>query len=408
VSLRPTVRLRLTLLYGGMFLAAGAVLLTVNYALVRRGIDSALPGTELRVPLPPGPRPLGDGTLLPSPEEERVIADKVERATRSVRDRALHALVVQSGLALGAMSVVSVGLGYVVAGRALRPLHEITAAARRLGEQNLHERIALRGPQDELKELADTFDDMLARLDAAFASQRRFVANASHELRTPLAVMRAESDLALADPHAGEETLRAMARSVRDAVDRTERLLESLLVLARSDRGVDRREPVDLAVVAGDVLTQAAPAQVGLEVRHRLTPAPVVGDPALLDRLVANLVENAVRHNVPGGWVEVSTRVVDRSVRLVVANSGGPVPEGEVERLFEPFRRGAVARLAARGDGPVGVGLGLSIVRSVARAHGGDAVARAIRGGGLEVAVSLPVGGQPVRPGPALEAARAG
>jgi signal transduction histidine kinase len=290
---------------------------------------------------------------------------------------------------LGLMALGSLGLGWVVAGRVLRPLQQITATAKRLSEHTLHQRIALEGPDDELKELADTFDRMLGRLDAAFDSQRRFAANASHELRTPLAITRTEVDVALTDPDVSAAELRAMAERVRDATERSERLIEGLLTLARSERELRLGEPADLADAAAAALEQAQrrDGPSGLRVTTTLRPAPVQGDPALLGRMVANLVENAVRHNQPDGWLQVATGTSHGRAFVQVANGGRAIPADQVESLFEPFHRlhGRVASPAR------GAGLGLSIVRSVARAHGGDTTARALDGGGLEVAVRVPV-----------------
>ena len=386
--MRPSVRLRLTLLYGGLFLAAGAVLLTLNYLLVRRSyfrptfVELAIPleeGAPGDVVGPPMAEPIPEAALVP---------DVVRRLEDSFRDAALRELVVQSLLALAVMAVASVGLGWLMAGRVLRPLQHITSTARRLSEENLHERIGLKGPDDELKELADTFDGMLARLDAAFDGQRRFVANASHELRTPLSIMRTEIDVALADPATSSVELRAMGERVREATERMERLIDALLTLARSERGLQVRQPVDLSEVASGAVASAS-ADTGAEavcVRTSLARAPVAGDPALLERLAANLVENAVRHNHPGGWVEVTTGASDGRASIRVSNSGPVVPPAEVPALFEPFRRLAAARTASGR----GAGLGLSIVRSVAQAHGGTVHARARDEGGLEVVVDLP------------------
>jgi signal transduction histidine kinase len=306
---------------------------------------------------------------------------------RQLETAALNQIAAQSGAALAAMALVSVGLGWLVAGRVLRPLTAITATARRLEGSTLHERLNLQGPQDELKELADTFDQMLGRLDAAFETQRRFVANASHELRTPLAIARTEVDVALADPDTGREELRAMAARVLEANQRSERLIEGLLTLARSERQLRAREPLDLAAAASDALSVAAPevARLGLRVSRVLGAAPVAGDRALLERLVANLVENAVRHNRPGGWVEVDTGRSGPLAVVRVANGGPPIPPDQVATLFEPFRR----LEADRTGSDRGTGLGLSIVRAVATAHGGRATARALEGGGLEVTVEL-------------------
>jgi signal transduction histidine kinase len=280
----------------------------------------------------------------------------------------------------------------------LRPLQRITATAKRLSERTLHQRIALQGPDDELKELADTFDGLLGRLDAAFDAQRRFAANASHELRTPLAISRTEVEVALADPDTPNAELRAMAERVRDATGRSERLIEGLLTLARSEQAPRLWEPADLADAATLALEhtrhqhQDQDQDGGLRLVTRLRRAPVQGDPALLERMVANLVENAVRHNQPPGWLEVATGTSDGRAFVQVANGGQEIPPDQVESLFEPFRRlhGRVASASA----VRGAGLGLSIVRSVARAHGGDAHAVALAGGGLQVTVRLPVRAQ--------------
>jgi hypothetical protein len=349
--LRLSVRARLTALYAGLFGAAGAALLGVTYWLVSRHFDRTLP------------------------------ADAAADALADLRG--------QFALALAGTLLLAIVLGWVMAGRVLRPLAEITATARRVSQDRLDERIALGGPHDELRELADTFDDMLDRLAAAFASQRRFVANASHELRTPMTVMRAEVDVALADPDASVEELRAMGETVREATIETEQLLESLLTLARSEAGVDRRVAVDLgAAVARAVgLRRDEAAERGIALRVEApAAAPLVdGDPRLLERLAANLVDNAVRHNVPGGWVRVALERSGADVRLVVENGGDPIPDASAARLVEPFQR-----LARRGDGPPGAGLGLSIVRAVAIAHGGGVDVRARPGGGLTVTVRLP------------------
>ena len=212
--------------------------------------------------------------------------------------------------ALGAMTMVSVAAGWLLAGRALRPLRDITATAQRVSGENLGERISLKGPADELKQLADTFDGMLGRLDAAFGSQRHFVANASHELRTPLAIMRTEVDVSLADPDANVEELRRMGEAVRETVDRCERLIEGLLMLARSEAATGREEPADLSALAADCITdlRARAREADVDVRDDLEPAWTRGDPALLERMIANLVDNGIQHNLRGGFLRVSTR----------------------------------------------------------------------------------------------------
>ena len=413
---RPTIRLRLTLLYGALFLASGALLLGINYVFVERNLPEAVgfqvkgvkpggaappgEGAVIRVvPLPGSSFRLPDGRVVSGPEALALLQDRVEVLERErvdLRARTLRTLVAWSLVALGVMAVAAVGLGWLMAGRVLAPLHAITATARRLGGSNLHERIRMRGPADELKELADTFDGMLDRLDEAFASQRRFVANASHELRTPLAIIRTELDVTLADPEATPEQLRAMAEVVREATERSERLIDSLLWLARSERELRAAEPVDLAEAAAEAAHHARrePAGQGLRVDVQLAPAPVAGDRALLERLAANLIENAVRHNVPGGWVHVATGSGGGRAWLRVANSGPPIPPAAVPGLFEPFRRLGTDRTRSR----QGVGLGLSIVRAVATAHQGRVDAAALPEGGLVVLVSLPCRAEPLPP----------
>ena len=402
---RSGVRLRLTLLYGALFLLCGTALLALTYGLVRANFTVpskvVIKASKLTngqdVVMGPGVEPLDSSAIM----ERKVLtpADpgSLKAYARAVQAAAYRQLLVWSGLALGLMAVVSLWLGWVVAGRILRPLQAVTAAAKRLSGQNLHrERIALQGPHGELKELADTFDAMLGRLDAAFSSQRRFVANASHELRTPLAIVRTEVDVALANPATSEGELRGMAERVRAATERSEQLIESLLLLARSEREPRAREPVDLSEAATDALCHARPQveSLGLRVSQVLGAGPVAGDRPLLERMVANLVENAVRHNHPDGWIEVDTGAGGPVAQLRVANSGPVIPPDQVESLFEPFHRHGRDR--TRSDR--GVGLGLSIVRSVAAAHGGGVDARALPGGGLEVVVTLPRLGGPPRP----------
>lgn len=395
---QPTIRLRLTLVYGGMFLLAGAVLLTLNYALVKRSLNqqSGAVGVQLGPDFAPEAHdPGGDINLLRPPPafgQEVVVSDGRQldevlgQFEAQLRVKALHELVAQSGLALTLMALASVGLGWGLAGRVLGPIQDMTVTARRLSETNLHERLAMDGPADELKELADTFDGMLGRLESAFESQRRFVANASHELRTPLAIQRTLVDVALADPAATPDELRTMAASVRDAVDRSESLIDGLLVLARSQQGVGPTMTLDLAELAAAAVDQAGPeiGAAGISMRCDLAPAPVAGNRVLLERLAANLVENAVRHNVAGGWVEVATAGAGDWATLAIRNGGAPIPPEEVAGLFEPFRR-----LNDRVAGGRGHGLGLSIVEAVATAHHGTVRAEAPAAGGLAVTVEL-------------------
>jgi signal transduction histidine kinase len=394
---RRPVRLRLTLVYSGLFLAAGAVLLAVTYGLVAQSLSTTPVSADS------GPkasqyvsqalqlckeRSLDPIALSKCEQTAEGSLNGVSKASlEDQRSRTLAHLLDYSLAALAALVFASTWLGWIVAGRVLRPVHAITAAARRASEENLGERIALAGPDDELKELADTFDAMLARLDAAFASQRRFVADASHELRTPLTVMRTAIDVTLAKPGRTPAQLEAMAVEVRHAADRAEALIEALLTLARSDRGTGPREPLDVAALAEDALDAAAPAIRAhpVTVQTALEPAPAVGDPVLVERLVTNLIDNAVRHNVPGGWVQVATGTRAGMAFIDVANGGPLIPPELVPSLFEPFRR-----LSDRAGSPDGMGLGLSIVRSVALAHRGHANARPRPAGGLEITVSLP------------------
>jgi signal transduction histidine kinase len=320
------------------------------------------------------------------PPDELAIIERKEAFAKQVqidlRDQTLGSLVRRGTLALGGVAVAGVWLGWLAAGRTLRPLKQITGTARRVADRSLHERIALGGPRDELRELADTFDDMLERLDRSFDGQRRFVANASHELRTPLAINRTLLEVAMGQPDAPPQ-LRQLGTTLLEVNARHERLIDGLLTMARSEQAVVDPVPVDLADVAGNVLDQTrAP---GVEMRHELLPAPTSGDPVLLERLTQNLVDNAVRYNATGGWVQVTCTHEGASTRLSVTNTGPVVRAYEVPGLFEPFRR-----LSDRVGSARGTGLGLSIVRSVARAHGGEVQATPRDGGGLVVQVTLP------------------
>jgi signal transduction histidine kinase len=283
----------------------------------------------------------------------------------------------------GAVTLLGAVAGWFVAGRVLRPIHRITAAARAASEHDLSARVSLRGPRDELRELADTFDEMLDRLDTAFEGQRRFIANASHELRTPLTVMRATVDVVLAKPAPSTDELVRMGQDVRAAVNHAEILIESLLTLARNVRGLAVHEPTDLATVVEDVVDELDPGD--RRTHLDLEPAPVLGDPILLERLAANLVDNALRHNVDGGQIWLATSTMDGETLLRVANTGPVVAGDAVGRLFEPFQR-----LHDR-TGNGGFGLGLAIVASIATVHGGSVTAEPRDGGGLSVTVRLPL-----------------
>jgi signal transduction histidine kinase len=375
-----TVRFRLTATYGVVFLLTGAVLLTIGYALVRHNINGPQDFAKTYRHLVPGaPRPF-HGLSGPNSTLRKLFRAEHDQFVSN----ALHRLVLEYLLALAAMTVLSVGAGWWLAGRALRPLRDITATARRVSGHNLGERIDLDGPADELKELADTFDGMLGRLDSAFASQRHFVANASHELRTPLAIMRTEVDVALADPDAGTDDLRGMGEAVRETIDRCERLIEGLLTLARSEASVGRGEPADLAELAGDCLTdlRARAEEARVEVRTDLEPARARGDARLLERLIANLIDNGIRYNHADGFLSVATLTAGGRAVVHVRNSGDHIDTDAAATLTEPFRR-----LERGGEG---FGLGLSIVSSVVTAHGGHLRVQAPESGGLEVTVELP------------------
>jgi signal transduction histidine kinase len=390
---RRTVRLRLTLLYGALFLVAGAALLGITYGLLARQSQSkrsvqavvtegAAGPTKTMIRIGPDARPpvtLPPGAAVPNVRFAQKVADET-------RGQQLRSLLTVSSLALGIMAVVSIVLGWLMAGRALRPVRTMTAAARQISEENLHERLALNGPNDELKELGDTIDGLLARLQAAFEAQRRFVANASHELRTPLTLERAMIEVALADPSADAASLRAVCERVLAAGAEQERLIEALLTLARSQRGLEQRRPFDLAAVV-----EAALADLGPEPRidATLEVAATSGDQRLVERLVVNLLDNAVRHNVPGGWVRVRTGVEGEHVLLRVENSGPVIASDEVAGLVEPFRRAASDR-SSHGEG---LGLGLSIAAAIATAHDSALELHARPEGGLDVEVGLPYAG---------------
>ncbi len=378
-GMRPTLRLRLTLLNGLLLVGAGVILVLLAWLLVRdalRPTDELLPGTTVV---------LADGRSLDAAEWQRQLGDT---ASRELLAKGLAALL--------AISVVGVVGGYLVAGRALRPLYQVTATARRLGETTLDQRICYSGADDEVAELAQTFDAMLDRIAVAFDAQKRFVANASHELRTPLAVMRTEIDVTLSDDEADTAEYRRMSTVVRDASERANGLVDALLVLARSEaqagHRLARRTECDLAAGTANALTavRREVGRIGLQVETSLEPAPVVGDPGLLDRLAGNLVENAVRYNHLHGRLWVRTGSDGRRSWLVVGNTGFEVDQADVPGLFEPFRRGGRERTGARGSG-----LGLSIVRAVCDAHGGVVKAVAQPGGGLEVTVRLPAADGP-------------
>jgi signal transduction histidine kinase len=368
---RRTIRLRLTAVYGGLFLVCGAALLAITYVLVKRqytgnffissgeaGVIGVVTDAQL---------PANAPVLQRAPSPERVIA-----AAQAQSTAALHQLLIQSGIALAIMAVLSIWLGWLTAGRALRPLRTITNAAREISATNLHRRLAL--------------DGLLERLEATFDAQRRFVANASHELRTPLTFERALVEVALADPDATVESLRRTCEQVLAAGEQQERLIEALLTLSRSQRGLDLAEPLDLAVVTARTLELVN--HDGLTIEATLERARTNGDPRLVERLVANLLENAVQHNVPDGWIDVATDTGGDRALITVTNSGPVIPAEELDRLFQPFQRLDAERTAVEANGRLG--LGLSIVQAIATAHAADLTARPRPGGGLQIEVGFP------------------
>jgi signal transduction histidine kinase len=386
-----SARLRLTLLYTVLFAAAGAALLAIVYGLVARSLNHNRGGSAVDKQLLSQctgafikPQSLNPGLTDKCRE---VLAAAASLGATSQRDATLRHLLQYSIAGLALTTLLAAALGWIVAGRILRPVHAITAAARRASEQHLGERLALTGPRDELRELADTFDEMLDRLDAAFDGQRRFVANASHELRTPLTVMRTAVDVTLSKPEPTPEELRHMGTSVRGAVEDAERLIEALLTLAKSEQNARTREPVDLQICAENAVDASAAriAARSLHVTTALQPAIVHGEPVLLERMVANMVDNAIRYNEDGGSIEITTTSDDSEATLRVTNSGSVVPAARVGEIFEPFQR-----LNGRASGD-GVGLGLSIVDAVTRAHSGTVAAVANAAGGLDVTIRLPV-----------------
>ena len=384
-----SLRLRLTLSYGAVFFALGFLLIAVSYVLVRQVLVHN-PGEFLgRVEEHLG---LSAAFLAQHMRAPAGGHETVRAFTRTVQDQIvsqlLHGLTGVAFTALAVAAAVSVGLGWLIAGRMLRPLQEIAVAAQRASASTLHERIAMQGPDDELRKLADTFDAMLARLEAAFDAQRAFVADASHELRTPLAIMRTEVDVTLADPQATGDDLRRMADTVRAAIVRSEDVIDRLLVLAESERLVDT-ETLDLGALAAEVIRRRTPAAEarGLTFVLALEPTPVEGDRALLERLIDNLVGNAVRYALPGSLVRVDTDRRPDGAVLRIANSGEVIGPDELPHLFERFYR----RGTSRGRDSGGSGLGLAIVAAVADVHGGSYAAEAPAEGGLVVTVTLPV-----------------
>jgi signal transduction histidine kinase len=451
---RQTVRVRLTFLYGGLFLLSGAALVAVTYGLFERAtaltrpqlprvphapairnihvpalagpfspVAQALPQLAQvqhqlaqdqyllqSVPKPRSGRPPADPltqTLVSLQQDQHQLAkgqhqlaqavDQLAQAVHQVaragsvqaaqRAADSHQLLVDSGIALAVVATLALAAGWLLAGRMLRPIRTITRTAQRISSASLHERLALDGPQDELKELGDTLDDLFGRLSAAFDAQRQFVANASHELRAPLTRQRALIQVALADPQASFSSLRTAHERVLASEQHLEQMIDGLLTLTRGHAGLQRRANIDLAALTTHAMLvrESQLAGLDLDVRTILEPAPTAGDERLLERLIANLVDNATRHNVPGGWVEILTGARDRHAFLSIANSGPVIPPGELERLFHPFQRLEGTRTQHNN----GHGLGLAIVQAIADAHGVELSARPLPEGGLRIEVSF-------------------
>jgi signal transduction histidine kinase len=379
-------------LYTGLFAACGAVIVAVSYILMAR-----LPALGQD---PQSSRPVGGRARNPDVSASILAQCQAEQNPNNPDKPALSQcvsllerlgaqhqqavtlshLLQYSLITLAVVLALAAILGWIFAGRVLRPVQQITTAARAASEHNLSARVALRGPRDELRELAQTFDDMLGRLQAAFESQQRFMANASHELRTPLAVMRATIDVVVGNPDSTPNDLRGMAVDIRAAVDRAEHLIGALLLLARNERGLTIQEDIDLATTAEDVLDTA---DVGdCRVHATLQPAVISGDPVLSERLIANLVDNAARYNVPGGDIWISTCSTADGSQLTIANSGPVISASDAGRIFQPFER--------LSDRTSHDGFGLAIVASIAAVHGGTAAAILRAGGGLSVTVTIP------------------
>jgi signal transduction histidine kinase len=380
-----TIRTRLSLLYAGAFFLAGVALIIFMYLFLGQVLEQ-----QFMIRTAPGAPP-----LEASPDElsqgRRIIDIMIRRASVDT----LQTMLVASSVIVVLLTIAAGGIGWLVAGQALRPLRDITSTARRVADRSLHERIALAGPDDEIKHLADTLDAMLERLDRSFDGQRRFIANASHELRTPLTITRTLLEVALLDS-GGNEKVRQLATTLLAVNQRHEKLTDGLLTLASSEQNAASLAPVDLADIAGHVLDDMRPLaeSAGVAVVAELGAAFALGDAFLLERLVHNLVENGIQYNLPeGGWVRIRTETgADGVSSILVENTGPIVPAYEVPGLFEPFRRlAATERLAGatRGSAVRGAGLGLSIVRSVANAHQGALRAEPREGGGLVVRLRI-------------------
>jgi signal transduction histidine kinase len=386
-GVRPTVRLRLTVLYGGMFCVCGAVLLGITYLLVRHFSGHVLQVSR-HGPLESVRSAGRSNTRLPVLPSLAHLQSEAQRDLDAQHSRDLHALLVWSAAALVSMGLVSVVIGWLVAGRVLVPLRTMTATARRISQDNLHERLGVEGPDDELRELGDTIDELLARLEVAFDAQRRFVANASHELRTPLARIRTALDVAVGKPQPPPEVT-ALDTKIREALDRADRLMDGLLELGRAEHGeLSDRDLVALDELVVDVISehQADLTARLITVERDLDPVLVLGSPTLIGRMVANLIDNGVRHNHPNGRLKVTLSPAEGKARLTVDSDGEAIDPAKVDELSQPFRRLRTDRTGSA----QGAGLGLAIVTAIATAHHGTVTLHARDTGGLRVAIDLP------------------
>jgi signal transduction histidine kinase len=395
---RTTVRWRLTLLYSGLFLACGIALLAITYTLVDANFPQRGPQAFVKTI---GPNRAFNANAVHTRITQVNVPPPIRQLLRSQAGRVavnfvgskqriadMHQLVIESAIALAIMTLISTALGWLVAGRVLRPLRTMTATTQQISEANLYERLAIQGPRDELRELADTIDGLLGRLQGAFDAQRRFVANASHELRTPLTAARALLEMVITDPRATVATFRDACRQVLEENEEQEQLIDALLALAQGQRGITRRESLDLTDTVRTVIAgvQSDAATHGLRLESSLEPALVSGDSRLIERLVSNLVDNAIRHNVPEGRVHVTVQTRAGQPTLRVTNTGPVVPADQIDRLLQPFERLTRDRVG-HGDG---LGLGLSIVSAVAAAHRATLEVHPSEHGGLEIGVHFP------------------
>ena len=396
-----TVRSRLTLVYGGLFLLSGAVLLVITGVLWGRAttdritVSAGVPGRILQITAPPSARHPTNFVRVPPngliPRQLRKIGEQLQLVAKQQQSSDLHQLLLYSGIALGIMALIAIVLGWLTAGRVLRPLRTITSTAKEISASNLHERLDMHGPDDELKRLGDTFDELLGRLERSFEAQRLFVANASHELRTPLATMRASIDVALAKPDPIPPPMQRLAEGLEQELDHVDQLLEGFLALARSERGpADEDVAVSLDELVATALGRRSVtiAALGLDIDVEECPAAVVrGSETLLARMVENVIDNAVHHNVAHGYLRVLTAIEGERIRLVVENGGAVFEEADVNALVQPFRRLGIARTGSEN----GFGLGLSIVAAIAETHGGRVELGALDSGGIRVVLELPL-----------------